>query len=121
MALRDGRVREGDRVGRRLVGEAVEHGGARAGGGGGVEEAGRLRAGVEAEAAYVAGGGAPELADGGGAEQVGELELEEDEAEHVGRKLRPVGGRRSVHGSTDRLSVDEGVRTCRVPPDHPLK
>lgn len=72
-AVPDGRVGEvAQRVGG-LFDEAVELGGTRAGPRG-VEEAGGLAPGVDAEAAEVPRGGAPGPADGGGAEEVRELQ-----------------------------------------------
>lgn len=79
-------------------GEAVDLGAGR----GDVKEAWRLRAGVGAAAAEVAGGGPPRGADAGGAKEVRELEIAQDRGQDIGRQLGPVGGRRwRLHGGGD--------------------
>lgn len=95
VAILDGWVGQPHRV-RLPIGEAVELSGAASVGGCGVEETGRLGAGVVTGATYGAAAGTPGAADGGEAEDVWELELSQYDPEDVGRQLRPVW-RRQLH------------------------
>ena len=71
-------------------GGAVERGGAAAGAGAGVEQAGGLPRGRQAQAPEGGVRGVPRRADGARADKVGDLELAHQGDEGLFRKLRPV-------------------------------